>query len=93
MLQKLVGILELRPVTGIGVDDQLSIRNVLNHVPGVDRGDHDIVDTVDDQSRLGDFAQMGEWLFRVERYDKGPVRRDLRRMNSGELGGSWSSRW
>lgn len=78
VLQEPLGILELRAVPGIWINDQLGVREVLNHVLGIDCGDHDIVDTVDDQGRLGDFTQMSEWLFQVERRDKGHVRRDLR---------------
>jgi hypothetical protein len=36
------GSLELRHVTGVG-GNQRSIRGILNHVPGVERVDHDIV--------------------------------------------------
>ena len=33
MLQEAFGVLELSPMPRIGVDEQLSVRNVLNHVP------------------------------------------------------------
>ena len=55
VFQEAVGILELRAVACVGVDDQLGVGDVLHHVPGVDRRDHHIVHAVDDQGRLGDF--------------------------------------
>jgi len=38
VLQEPIGILELRAVPGIGIDQQLGVRDVLCQVPGVDRG-------------------------------------------------------
>ena len=57
VLQEPIGILELRAVPGIGIDQQLGVRDVLCQVPGVDRGDHDVVHAVQHQRRLSDRAQ------------------------------------
>ena len=57
-----LGILELRSVPGIGIDDQLRIRDVLLQVEGIDRRHHDVVMAVNHQRRLTDLFKIGEAL-------------------------------
>src|ERR1700726_111585 len=49
---KQLGILKLRPVIGVGVDDQLRIRDVLLHDEGIDRGHDHVVTSVHDECWL-----------------------------------------
>ena len=60
MFQKTVGKLELRGVPGVRVDEQLGIRNVLGHVPGIDGRNHHVVHPIEDECRLLDFTQVRE---------------------------------
>src|SRR5580704_5233183 len=53
-----LGILELRAVIGVGVDDQLRIRDVLLHDEGVDRGHDHVVTAVHDECWLLDRLQI-----------------------------------
>src|SRR5229473_2728737 len=53
-----LGILMLRAVIGVGVDDQLRIRDVLLHDEGVDRGHDHVVTAVHDERRLRDRLQI-----------------------------------
>ena len=68
VLEEALGMLELRAMSGVGVDQQLRVGNVLRQMPGVDRGDHDVVDAVEHQGRLRDGVQEGigirtrQWL-------------------------------
>src|SRR6202040_3837894 len=51
---KQLGILKLRPVIRVGVDDELRIRDVLLHDEGVDRGHDHVVTAVHDECWLLD---------------------------------------
>jgi hypothetical protein len=53
-----LGILKLRAVVGVRVDDQLSIGDVLLQNPGVDGVDDHVVVAVDDQRRLQDGLEV-----------------------------------
>src|SRR4051812_40478385 len=52
MRQETIGVLELRSMTGIRVDNELGVRDRLRHVIRVDRRDHDVVVAVDDEGGL-----------------------------------------
>ena len=54
VLDEEFGILELRPVIGVGIDDQLRIRDVLLHNERVDRGHDHVVTAVHDERWLFD---------------------------------------
>ena len=77
VLQEPIRILELRAVPGIGIDQQLGVRDVLCQVPGVDRGDHDVVHAVQDQRRVSDRAQVGIGVVTGQRYQIGRIRFSL----------------
>ena len=51
-------VLVLRAVIGVGVDDQLRIRDVLLHDEGVDRGHDHVIAAVHDERRLLDRLQI-----------------------------------
>src|SRR6185436_17811481 len=53
-----LGVLVVRAMIGVGVDDQLSIRDVLLHDEGVDRGHDHIVAAVHDECWLLDRFQI-----------------------------------
>lgn len=55
-----IGVLKLRTVPGIFVDMELGVRDILDHVPGIDRRDHHIIDPVQNKRRLPNFAQVRE---------------------------------
>ena len=49
-------------MTGIRIDDQLCIRNVLSQRERVDRRHHDVIVAVHDQRGLLDFLEIGVTL-------------------------------
>ena len=58
MADEELGILVLRAVIGVGVDDELRIRDVLLHDEGVDRGHDHVVTAVHDECWLLDRLQI-----------------------------------
>ena len=58
MTDEELGILKLRPVIGVGVDDELRVRHVLLHNEGVDRGHDHVVAAVHDECWLPDRLQI-----------------------------------
>ena len=77
MLHKQLGILKLRPVIGVGVDDELRIRDVLLHDEGVDGGHDHVVTAVHDECWLLDRLQIAV----------GPVLLDAPLVHRFNLGG------
>src|SRR6266576_1896062 len=53
-----VRVLEEKPVTGVGIDDQLGVREKLRHRKRVNRRHHHVVAAVRNQHWLLDFRQM-----------------------------------
>ena len=60
MLDEPPGILVLRAVVGVRIENQLRVREVLLQDPGVDRVDDHVPVAVDDQRRLRDCLQVLE---------------------------------
>ena len=58
MPHKQLGILELRPVVGVGVNNELRIQDILLHDEGVDRGHDHVVAAVHDECWLLDRLQI-----------------------------------
>ena len=58
MPHKQLGILILRPVTGVGVDDELRIRHLLLNDEGVDRGHDQVVTAVHHERWLLDRLEI-----------------------------------
>jgi len=54
---ELVRILEERTVSGVGIKDQARIWQMLRKDVRVNRGDHHIIDPIEDERRLLDFLQ------------------------------------
>src|SRR5438270_14016359 len=52
------GILKLRPMNGVGVDDELRIRDILLHDEGIDRRHDYVVTAVHDECWLLDRLQI-----------------------------------
>src|SRR6266446_3470777 len=50
--------LKKRPMTGIGIDDQLSLWNSLRQIVGVDRRDHDVVIAIHNEGRLLNIIEL-----------------------------------
>src|SRR3979490_806338 len=58
-------ILVPRSVIGVGIEDQLGVRHVLNEIKGIHRVNNDIVVSADNQRRLLDVLQISEALSRM----------------------------
>jgi hypothetical protein len=52
-------------MVGVGIEDQLGIRHVLNEIKRIDCVNDDVVISVHDQRRLLDILQIREALFGV----------------------------
>src|SRR5271155_3369117 len=53
-----LGKLEERAMTGIGIDDELSLRDSLRKIVGIDCRNHDVMITVHDERRLPDIVEL-----------------------------------
>lgn len=60
---KVLVILEYRPVTRIGVNDQLAVGQAFGQVVGIAGGYHPVVITVCHKRRLLDHRQIDRWFF------------------------------
>lgn len=60
MAQEALWILELRGVPGVRVNKQLGVGNVARHIERIDRRDHYVVHTIQDEGRVLDITQVGE---------------------------------
>lgn len=61
-LQEQLGILVVRSVSRVRIDDQLGVRDVLQHDPGFDRRGHDVARTAHREGRLLDRRPFGKAL-------------------------------
>lgn len=93
VLQKTVGVLELRGVPSVRLDEQLGIRDVLGHAPGVDGRNHHVDHATQDECRLLDVAQVGERALGSSFGRQYRLASIWACITAGELGGSWSKRW
>src|SRR5580704_7852984 len=53
-----LGKLEQCAMTGIGIDDELSLRDSLRKSVGINRRNHDVMITVHDERRLPDIVEL-----------------------------------